>query len=87
MGKQKTFSTFDNSNPLKAIRAKCYDCSGFMASEIRSCPIKDCPLYPYRFAKNPNSKRRGNPEALKKYHRKNTKKQNEKNVEQKRTKK
>ena len=40
--------------PLKAIRVKCLDCSGFQPSEIRNCGITDCPLYPYRFGKNPN---------------------------------
>lgn len=40
--------------PLKAIRAKCLDCSGGQPSEVRRCDIEDCPLLPYRFGKNPN---------------------------------
>ena len=34
--------------PLKAIRKKCLDCSGNDKTEVRKCPLKDCPLYPYR---------------------------------------
>jgi len=37
-------------NRRRAIRARCYDCSGFNRAEIRECPITDCKLYPYRMA-------------------------------------
>lgn len=40
-------------SPAKAIRAKCLDCSVGDAIEVRMCPILDCPLYPFRFGKNP----------------------------------
>ncbi len=43
--------------PIKAIRAKCLDCCCGSAKEVELCPIPDCPLYPYRFGKNPNIKR------------------------------
>lgn len=43
--------------PIKAIRAKCMDCVE-TSNEVRLCPVSDCPLYPYRFGKNPNIKRR-----------------------------
>jgi hypothetical protein len=39
--------------PLKAIRAKCLDCSGGSQAEVRLCEIQDCPLYPYRMGHNP----------------------------------
>jgi len=42
--------------PLKAIRAKCLDCSGNSKHEIKLCQIPDCPLFAYRFGKNPNRK-------------------------------
>lgn len=42
--------------PLKAIRAKCLDCSCGSANEVRLCPIKDCALYEYRFGHNPSRK-------------------------------
>lgn len=35
--------------PLKVIRAKCLDCCGGSAKEVRLCTAKDCPLYLYRF--------------------------------------
>ena len=34
--------------PLKALRAKCIDCSGGSRSEVKHCPVTDCPLYPFR---------------------------------------
>ena len=42
--------------PIKAIREKCLDCSAGQPSEIRKCLIIDCPLFKYRFGKNPNRK-------------------------------
>ena len=41
------------TNPVKAIRAKCIDCSGGMLGEVRNCPIKGCALYPFRMGENP----------------------------------
>ena len=37
-----------NRSPLKAIRAKCIDCSGGNKAEVRLCPSKTCPLWPFR---------------------------------------
>ena len=45
--------------PLKAIRAKCMDCCCESAYEVRMCPCSDCPLYPYRFGKNPRRMQTG----------------------------
>ena len=42
--------------PVKAIRAKCLDCCCGQPKEVRLCVIPDCPLYNYRFGKNPNRK-------------------------------
>ena len=39
--------------PLKAIRAKCLECSNGQFSEVRLCPCIDCPLYAYRFGHKP----------------------------------
>lgn len=39
--------------PVKAIRAKCLDCCCGQAKEVRLCPLKKCPLFPYRFGKRP----------------------------------
>ena len=47
--KPKTFS--------KAIRAYCLDCCGDSANEVKLCPAKECPLWDFRFGKNPNRPR------------------------------
>lgn len=39
--------------PIKAIRAKCLDCSNGQQKEVRECSIKKCPLYPYRMGHRP----------------------------------
>ena len=43
------------TNPIKAIRAKCLDCA-YTSPEVALCPCTDCPLYPFRFGKNPYRK-------------------------------
>ena len=42
-----------NLTPLKAIRAKCIDCSGGNLKEVRYCTVESCSLYPYRMGKRP----------------------------------
>lgn len=45
------------TNPVKAIRAKCLDrCCG-SAHEVSLCPCEDCSLYPFRYGKNPYRKK------------------------------
>ena len=39
--------------PIKAIRAKCIDCSCGELKEVRECPITKCPIWPYRMGKRP----------------------------------
>lgn len=46
----------DHITPIKAIRAKCIDCMGGSVYEVALCPSKDCPLWAFRFGKNPNIK-------------------------------
>lgn len=41
---------------LKAIRAKCLDCCGGHAAEVRECHLTGCTLHPYRMGKNPYRK-------------------------------
>jgi len=41
------------SSPLKALRARCLDCCGDNASEVRKCVATDCPAWPFRMRKNP----------------------------------
>ena len=46
------------TNPVKAIRAFCLECSGDSTAEVKSCPRTVCPLYPFRLGKNPYRQRR-----------------------------
>lgn len=46
------------TNPVKAIREKCLDCCCNNANEVSVCPAEDCPLYQFRFGKNPYRKKR-----------------------------
>ena len=41
------------TNPIKAIRAKCLDCCCGSSNEVKLCTAEKCPLYPFRFGKNP----------------------------------
>lgn len=41
--------------PMRAIRKKCLDCSCDQAGEVRNCQIERCPLWPYRFGRNPEN--------------------------------
>lgn len=43
-----------NLTPVKAIRAKCIDCTCGNLKEIKECPVETCPLYLYRLGTNPN---------------------------------
>ena len=40
--------------PMKAIRAKCIDCSGGNMAEVRKCEIDDCSLFIYRMGHRPD---------------------------------
>ena len=39
--------------PIKAIRAKCLECSNNQFNEVRECQITECPLYEYRMGHRP----------------------------------
>lgn len=46
-------------NPIKAIREKCIDCCGGSRKEVELCTVGiNCPLYDFRFGKNPYRKKR-----------------------------
>lgn len=46
------------TNPVKAIREYCLQCSGGSSNEVKLCQIGTCPLYAFRFGKNPYRQRR-----------------------------
>lgn len=41
------------TNPVKAIREKCLECSCGSYEEVKNCPVASCALHPFRFGKNP----------------------------------
>ena len=46
-------------NPARAIRHFCGECYGWCDNwqrEVRDCPTQDCPLYPFRFGRDPGHK-------------------------------
>ena len=48
----------ENTNVLRAIRLKCLDCSTYNINEIKECPVKNCPLFPFRNGNNPFRKKK-----------------------------
>ncbi len=38
---------------LRAIRAKCLDCSGGSHYDVTNCLVRNCALYPFRHGTNP----------------------------------
>lgn len=46
------------TNPVKAIRAFCLECSGGSTAEVKECPVVRCALFPFRMGKNPYRQRR-----------------------------
>ena len=42
-----------HTNPVKAIRLKCLDCSGGSTTEVLHCVLTSCALHPFRLGKNP----------------------------------
>jgi hypothetical protein len=77
--------------PLKAIRYFCLEChgwdrrrkdSGRPIEEVRNCLDELCPLYDFRFGRNPHLKGgKGNPKALEDY-RKSQEKSHEDRISQ-----
>jgi len=50
----------DASSPLRAIRAMCLECVGYVSDEVKACTITDCPLYPFRLGRSVKGKSRLN---------------------------
>lgn len=42
-------------SPLRAIRAKCLECSGGSYAEVTACPVTGCALYSYRSGHRPKT--------------------------------
>lgn len=41
------------TNPVKAIREKCIECCCGSTTEVKECTVERCPIFPFRFGKNP----------------------------------
>ena len=50
----QNYKEYFNATPSDSGKVSC--CCG-QSREVRLCPCDDCPLYPYRLGRNPNSKR------------------------------
>ena len=46
------------TNPVKAIREKCLDCCCGSYLEVEKCTAERCPIFPFRFGKNPFRQKR-----------------------------
>jgi hypothetical protein len=44
-----------HATPLKAVRRHCLSCCNGSSSEVRLCPAKACPLWPFRHGHRPNA--------------------------------
>jgi len=44
------------TSPIRAVRLKCLDCTCNSPKEVEACPIKTCPLWAFRFGRNPYRK-------------------------------
>lgn len=42
-----------NPTPMRAIRQRCINCSGFSLKEVRDCQHTECPLHEYRQGHRP----------------------------------
>ncbi len=51
--KKKKEKNMKTPRPLRAIRLKCLDCSGWGYKEVELCEHKSCVLYELRFGKKP----------------------------------
>ena len=45
------------TSPLMAIKVFCLECCGYERIEVKSCSALQCPLFEFRFGKNPYNKR------------------------------
>lgn len=46
------------NSPLMAIKEYCFRCSGDSKFEVKRCSSNDCPLFAFRFGRNPYRKGR-----------------------------
>ncbi|MFV1968531.1 MAG: hypothetical protein ACC628_24170 [Pirellulaceae bacterium] len=49
---------------VKVSREMCLDCCGDSSREVKACPCHDCPLWEYRFGREPEAVRKREPKLL-----------------------
>lgn len=54
----------DKKTPLRAIRSNCLECCNNQPKEVAKCTVTNCPLYFFRFGRNPNRKGIGQKQNL-----------------------
>ena len=47
-----------HATPLKAVRRHCLSCCNGSSNEVKLCPAKSCPLWPFRHGHRPNAEDR-----------------------------
>lgn len=50
---EDTIMSTTKTELLKIIKSKCLDCTCNQITEVRLCPNNNCPLWPFRMAKDP----------------------------------
>lgn len=59
LNKDGGVTEYKNLTPSRAIKLKCYDCSGWSHPEVKLCAHKKCPLYPFRMTIRGTGTRKG----------------------------
>jgi len=54
----ETKTKIGHATPLRAVRQHCLMCCNGSANEVRLCPAKGCPLWPFRHGHRPNAEDR-----------------------------
>lgn len=49
----KNGTTTRQLTSMKAIRAKCMECSCWVTPEVKKCQAYDCAIWPFRMGRNP----------------------------------
>jgi hypothetical protein len=47
-----------HATPLKAVRRHCLSCCNGSSNEVKLCPARSCPLWPFRHGHRPNAEER-----------------------------
>jgi len=51
------------TTPLAAIRNHCIECMGYQPALVKTCPARECWLWPYRLGRRPNGEEENDADA------------------------